>query len=606
MKLIVLILALFFVTASAPSAQNSKFVVVRDLNMSKGSSAENFKAAVNEINSVPGIDFIILLGNLTAKGATVEFESLFRSSEELTKPLYILPGESELRYGIEGIFSFSESYGNGNFIFEHNRTWHIGVTTAFPKLAGNGFIRVETFAWLKNELSNIPSTSDIIFYVNNPSNGKTLNLDELINLFTGYRISAVYSQDEEDIRLLESANLNVFNTRIFSAARSTGYSIVEEKKDTLFIYDRESGKNPVLSSTLIKSGQIFTAKEIEPTSLETHKNLIAQTHLSASLVSSITSGRDNIYSASLSGIITCIEKNGKVKWSYDTRSTIITKPAVDGDVLTIGTLQGDLFTFNANNGDVLQVIGIGTALTSDPVIVDVNTFEGTRKGIVVGDEFGNLYCYDMFSLHLLWESAVSQFLIQSKPLYIRDRIIFASWDGNLYSVDASSGTLNWKWSGGINLQGLPAICSPVTDGRYVFFVTADFHLVAVDLLLGTTVWRKSDIKITESISISNDYKILFVKGSSDKIYVLSPANGRVTGEVNGNYGTDYFYSLPVQYDDGLIFSAQSGSIYKAGKDLKPLKIFDANAPVHSIQMLRDGIIAAADVSGTVYIFKNEK
>lgn len=603
MKIIAFIFALLIVTASLMPAQDLKFIVIRDINPGMGNTAENFSKAVNEINSIPGIDFTILLGNLTAKGATVEFESLFRISERLNKPVYMLPGESDLRYGIEGILSFNESYGNGNFLFEHNGAYHIGVTTAFPKLAGNGFIRIETFDWLKNELKNITSNSEIILYVNNSSDGRTLNLKEFINQFNGYKIGAAYSQNDEDINVLDSAKLNTFNTRVFSAARSTVYSIVEVKNDTLYIFDREIGKSPVLVKTVIKSPNKFKTIKTESISLDARKNLIAHTNLSASLAASITPGKDNIYAASLNGIITCIEQNGKVKWSYDTRSNIITKPAVDGDVLTIGTLQGDLFTFNANTGDVLQVIGIGTALTSDPVIVDVKTFEGTRKGIIIGDEYGNLYCYDMFSLHLLWESALSQFMIQSKPIYIRDRIIFASWDGNLYSVDASSGTLNWKWSGAKHLQGLPAICSPVTDGKYVFFVTADHHLISVDLLLGTTVWRKSDIKITESISISNDFKTLFVKGSSDKIYLLSPANGKVKGEIKGNHGADYFYSLPVQYNDELIFSAQSGSIYKADKDLKPLKIFDANAPVHSIQLLSDGLIAAADVSGNVYFIR---
>ena len=111
-------------------------------------------------------------------------------------------------------------------------------------------------------------------------------------------------------------------------------------------------------------------------------------------------------------------------------------------------------------------------------------------------------------------------MIETKPLIFENKLIFGSWDGYLYCVDARSGVMIWKWTEDKDFYFSPAACLPVTDGDNVYITSPDKYVTAIDLLLGRTVWRKN-YNAWESIGITSDRKNLLIKSAKDKFFIVS-------------------------------------------------------------------------------------
>ncbi len=74
--------------------------------------------------------------------------------------------------------------------------------------------------------------------------------------------------------------------------------------------------------------------------------------------------------------------------------------------------------------------------------------------------------------------------IRGTPALANGRLYFGSGDGNLYAVDARSGTEHWRFRTGGPMQSSPAVADNV-----VYFVSSDGNLYAVDRLGGKQVWK---------------------------------------------------------------------------------------------------------------------
>ncbi len=63
--------------------------------------------------------------------------------------------------------------------------------------------------------------------------------------------------------------------------------------------------------------------------------------------------------------------------------------------------------------------------------------------VFIGSDDGNLYAVDALSGSLKWKFA-SQGVVRSKPAIANDLVYFTSDDGSLYAVQAKDGTKTWS------------------------------------------------------------------------------------------------------------------------------------------------------------------
>lgn len=318
---------------------------------------------------------------------------------------------------------------------------------------------------------------------------------------------------------------------------------------------------------------------------------------------------EKIFITAHNGNIFCFDLNGNLIWSYETGGTLISRPAVDNNVLAAGTIEGDLFSIDAVSGEVLQVLGLGEAVTSDLIIIDILKNGSKSKGVVLGTEKGNLYCYDLYTFELIWKNNSAGESILGKLLLIKNRIIFGSRDKYLYCIDAKAGVINWKWKNSklkeaqeqnVNLN----TCIPASDEKLVYIIGPQNKILsAIDLLLGTSVWQKKDFKVSNSIGISQDGKKIFLPGAPGNFYIISAAEGKLIKEIKMESGSEKSCTEPVEWNNNILSGSSSGKIYLIDSQFKWKTIISLDESIISVNSIRANIFTALSSSGRIIVFK---
>ncbi len=229
---------------------------------------------------------------------------------------------------------------------------------------------------------------------------------------------------------------------------------------------------------------------------------------------------EKIYTILDNGLIYGNDYKGIEKFFTELSGNIKNNSVLYKDLLLTSTVEGDLYSINSNNGEVLQVVGIGENIISDLSLVDIANENYAGKGVVFGTSEGNIFCYDAFSFEQLWEKNISDYPIVSKPEVNKDQIVFLSSTLSLYCVNIKSGTLIWKYEFDDKHNFSPKNF-PLSNGTNIFSITPDGNLFAVDLLLGQKTWSYSSEEILFKIYLSSDKQNLLMLNSKGLLTIIS-------------------------------------------------------------------------------------
>ena len=95
--------------------------------------------------------------------------------------------------------------------------------------------------------------------------------------------------------------------------------------------------------------------------------------------------------------------------------------------------------------------------------------------IFIGSNDKNLYCLNKNAGNLIWKKKLDG-KINSDPIDYKGLVIVASSDGKLVALNQKDGTMRWEFDSKIEKQidlWDYYISSPVIDGQYVFWGSAD-------------------------------------------------------------------------------------------------------------------------------------
>jgi outer membrane protein assembly factor BamB/predicted phosphodiesterase len=602
-----IIILLFFLVSHQILSQTYRYAVLSDIMVGTEKTKQNLSKIIEDIHSKE-ISFVIVLGNITENGNDKELDSAKQILDGLDLPYYVIPGNNETKLRGISLTHFKELWDNNNFFYKKNNDIHIGLNCGIVWNGKGGHFSPDDLNWLneilKDSVENNQDSSNIILYLTNQLNGEIDNWFKVTNILKNYKIKAVFTGESESNRLQNFNGMpGVIVQPSTIKSKYTNYSLIESNEDSLIISQIEIGKKRTEKIiNVISKEKKYTIPEIDSVQLKDYSgSILWQRDLNANLPASFEVSASKTFTAEEDGNVLCFDLNGNKLWEYNTGETIIGAPAVEGDILSVATLEGDLFAVNANNGNVIQVIGLGEPLTSNLIIIDATGQDSKTKAVVTGTSKGEMFCYDIYTLENIWENNSAKGIITTLPLYIKDRIIYGSSDGFLYCIDARSGILNWKWrdkNAGYSLAG----CEPVSNGKYVFISTSDKSICAVDLLLGTTIWRMKDYSSWESLGISNDNEKLFIKGLNN-FYIVSSRTGKLIKEIKTDYGEDSSPVKPIEWNNKILFGTESGDIYSIDQKYNLEKLFfTGTALVNNIKHINKNIFAASNIDGKIILF----
>jgi len=160
---------------------------------------------------------------------------------------------------------------------------------------------------------------------------------------------------------------------------------------------------------------------------------------------------------------------------FQTGDKIWTTPAIDGDILYVGSFDKKLYALNTADGSQKWQFEAGGAISSTPLVYD--------DTIYVGSFDGHVYAVNAVDGSLKWQSEVeATSWFWAKPLAYNNVIYAPCLDGKVYLMDAENGG---EVAGAVDLAS-PISSSPVMvgdkivvasqEGKVYFLGTSDNRL----------------------------------------------------------------------------------------------------------------------------------
>ena len=235
---------------------------------------------------------------------------------------------------------------------------------------------------------------------------------------------------------------------------------------------------------------------------------------------------------------------------------------VSGDVLYIGTMEGDLRAIDINNGGTICTFGLESdtpdrAFYGSPALSEGTLFVGAYNGV--------LYALPL-DCDPLWEPIDQEIVGSGEPIVgsavvVDDVILVGSSDGHLYAFDVERGDgairLGEKWR---FPTGNKVWSSPAVENGVVYFGSLDHNLYAVRLSDGEPAWPApftAQGAITSEPIVSGG-RVYF--GAFDSVfYAIDAQTGREVWRFEE--ATNWFWGGAVLREDTIYAPSLDGNLY---------------------------------------------
>lgn len=221
---------------------------------------------------------------------------------------------------------------------------------------------------------------------------------------------------------------------------------------------------------------------------------------------------------------------------------------VNGDVLYIGTMQGEVLAVDRINQQTRWKFTLNgeekeRALYGTPVI------EGDT--LYIGGYDSQLYALSLEG-NLVWQEPIGGAIVGS-PAISGDTIVVSSADQNVYALSISDQSQKWKFPTEGKVWG-----TPVIEDGVVYFGSLDHRIYAVSLEDGSEIWRFSTSGAINSTPLVVDGR-LYVGSFEGIFYALNASSGSEIWRFEGS--TSWYWAAPIARDGTIYAGSLDGNLY---------------------------------------------
>lgn len=269
-----------------------------------------------------------------------------------------------------------------------------------------------------------------------------------------------------------------------------------------------------------------------------------------------------IYATTGFGGVFCLDmKTGKILWRKNLNMPIRIAPAVNNNKILIQTFDNTLFVLDASSGQEIWknqtdaenttlVGGAAPAYSVDADVIVAAFSNGELRAFKAST--GTPLWGDFLVSHKRTNSLAEINAIKANPIIDGDKVFAVGYNSVLTAIDLRTGTRIWEREMGSSNQ-------PWIAGDYLYVLTNDFELIALNKNNGKIIWNTSIPK-----GDSNDEKNgVFAKGPllTDNRLIITTSNGYIfavspyTGEILSYVEADEGIELPPVMANGITIFA---------------------------------------------------
>lgn len=287
---------------------------------------------------------------------------------------------------------------------------------------------------------------------------------------------------------------------------------------------------------------------------------------------------------SLDGTIYGIDRvGGHQRWMVPTDGRVRSSAASSADLAIVGSDDGQVRAIRVGSGVVEWSIPIGITIVGGPAATPDSVYVAADR----------MYAFAVDTREQRWTADIGG-STSSTPAVAGDRVIVGSNDGHVYAFSASGGTESWKVA-----TGGPVLAPPVVADGVVYVGSRGRVVVALDAVSGAELWRSEvGAPVHGAVAVAADR--VFVGTTTGTVLALRRDDGSplststIVGRVDG---------APAVVGDGagVVVGANDGRIVQLDGDLgRVLGEYRTGGPVLSSPRVVGGAIYVGSDDGSVY------
>jgi len=579
MKKTKIVLLVFFAlmcsfVAQAQSGTTSviKFAYLADLHISDGAGpAADLEKSVQDINTLKGVDFVIIAGDITEFGSDKEILLAKSIIDKLTVPYYIVAGNHDSKWSESGCNTFARVFGYEHFNFDFDGVQFIGCNSGPNMRMAPALVPRESIIWLDSLTKALPQEKPVIFVNHYPLDDAMLNYQSVLDMLGRTNIQVALCGHGHNDRVLNYPYIPgvMGRSNLRGGKVGAGYNIVTIADGKITFQERVNGATKEPWHTMLMK---VTISNNPAQSTNTNTNSLTSTSISAGLsVKTVWEVQDNsdigsaavlakgvVYYANTAGVVKALDAaSGKLLWSYATKGKIFSTPAIDAGRLVVGSSDNSIYCLDARSGKLLWRVEANKSVLASPTIYKGIVYIGSSDGIfrAIGLESGNV----------VWSYNKIKGFVEAKAWVDDEGVYIGDWGSTLYAFNPKNGALLWSWTNGKGRGLSPAAVWPVKANGKVFVVTPERMTYAIDAATGKQLWKSKGGR--EAIGLSADGSAIYVKSMQDTVIAFSTGSASPSAEAKSLWRsfTGYGYEIspsPITTANGLVFiPTDKGNIF---------------------------------------------
>ncbi len=579
--------------------QDKNNVIISNLSYNGKIDRTSLEQFAVLLNKEANENFVLIILSPSNAGANAALNEIETSLENLKLQHKIISGHFN---SIEDAI-INLKFSSEDFLIEDNNRALIGINSVINYFTEKSYISTESINYV-SENTDLNQFNSFFIFSNTPVN-RIQNISALLSLLKNKFIFSFYPAEKSFSAQIYSVN-NLVEIGIPPQINgdTINYFVIEQTGDSIKIIKRNN-KNDLkeivytVSFNELKTSNVTINKQAIDSTLTQKFKLEFNT--SSSTKNLIADNR--LYTILDNGLIYLNDFKGKEKFITELTGTIKTNPALYKDLILASTFEGDLYSINSNNGEVLQVVGIGENLTSDISLGEIVIPNSKQIAVLSGTVNGNIFCYDAFTFEQLWKNNISKTPIIASPLVINDKAVFINSSSSLCCVNLKSGSLIWKYEF-TGTENFSQNNFPLSDGKNVFSISPDGNLLAIDLLLGKKNWSVSLKETLTQFYISADKQKLFLLDRKGIMSVISSKDGKEIGKIDFKKTGVFSFAITELNNEETLTGFSDGSVYSLNTKFIAKELLSADQiPITSMNVINQKEFIVKNIFGQIKSYK---
>jgi outer membrane protein assembly factor BamB/predicted phosphodiesterase len=545
------------------------FAWLSDTHVGSETGALDLAAAVAELNARQDLDFVILSGDITEMGSTLELRTARSILDSLRHPLHIIPGNHDTKWSESGLTAYPRLFGPERFLFFEAGYAFLGLHQGPRMRMADGHFAPEDLRWADSALSRVREAGLPLIVVSHyPLDSGICNwytlLDRLREVDTRFVLTGHGHRNRIDS--YEGIPALMGRSLLRGSEGAGGYNFVRISNDSITVDEVRigdpaehrwfAGLLSFVKPPLAHSGEPprpdFSVNSRYPRvkpvwKRDTGFTITAPGAVSDSMVV-VADASGTVYGYHLA--------DGHGVWTFEAGGAVFGAPYASGGRVVFATADSTVIALNVKTGRLLWSIRTGAPNVAAPAISDGVVF--------VGGSDGTFRALDAATGSVKWTFDSLAGFVEARPAIVGQAVLFGAWDEHLYALSRQTGKILWTWKGerGGRLYS-PAACWPVVAHGRAFIVAPDRMMTAFDLNTGKVLWRSDGHKVRESIGISTGGEHVYVRTMRDSLVALDSRSPgpHVAWATNLGFGYDINAAMPVERDGVVYYGTKNGVIY---------------------------------------------